>query len=83
MSMTLHWREDLVHGRSLFWGIRLRMWLRRGDPPRIPYSLRQGSAASAATGLPGRGAAAAPSPTTRDMRGGIYIARVRIYNLHA
>jgi hypothetical protein len=53
------------------------MWLRRGDPPRIPYSLRQGSAASAATGLPGRGAAAAPSPTSRDKRGGVHIARFR------
>jgi hypothetical protein len=74
-------REALRDARSLFWGIRVRMWLRRGDPPRIPYSLRQGSAASAATGLPGpwRRSCALPHLTRHERW--YHTARVRVYNL--
>jgi hypothetical protein len=73
----------LRDARSLFWGIRVRMWLRRGDPPRIPYSLRQGSALSRErrdrSSRPWRRSCALPHLTRHERW--YHTARVRIYNL--
>jgi hypothetical protein len=62
-----HVGRPRLTARSLFGGSARGCRLRWGDPPRIPSSPRQVSASSAASGLPGRGTVAAPSPTSQDM----------------
>jgi hypothetical protein len=75
-------REALRDARSLFWGIRVRMWLRRGDPPRIPY-LQPAPGLSRErrdrSSRPWRRSCALPHLTRHERW--YHTARVRIYNL--